>query len=198
MIIEEIRKQLRMAMRKENWGEYYDILEHAASQIKGWNELSYYQAILFLKKGEKEVGLDLLKEAMVAAEERNNFALAIATAARIATEEPNNLDVRLRRSDLYITMGLTSAAYEYLLREFDLYRRRNDPHALYYIVKKMIAIDPSNLDLSLNMAKILARLGRKDEVRRVVESAVFTLQGQGKFDEAAQIQKEYRKLYEEL
>ncbi|MBD3286531.1 hypothetical protein GF359_08165 [candidate division WOR-3 bacterium] len=198
MIVDEIRKQLRVAMRKKAWEDYEEILVQAASQIKGWNELSYYQGILFIYQQDTENGLELLREAMVAAEERNNFPLAMSAASRIASVEPNNLDVRLRRSDLYIAMGLVSAAYEYLLREFDFYRRRNDANSLYYIVKKIISIDPTNLDLALKMAKILARLGRKDEVRRVVESAVFSLQGQGKYDEAAQIQTEYRKLYEEL
>jgi hypothetical protein len=61
----------------------------------------------------------------------------------------------------------------------------------------MIDIDKENLDLSLKVAKILAYLEQKDEVRRVVENVIFTLQGQGKYTEAAQIQKEYTKLYEE-
>jgi len=198
MIVEEIRKQLRVAMRKKAWNEFEEILAQAASQIKGWNELPYYQGILLMNQQDTETGLELLREAMVSAEERNQFPLAIAASARIAAEDPKDLTVRLRRSDLYIAMGLVSAAYEYLLREFDFFRRRNDANSLYYIVKKIISIDPTNLDLSLKMAKILARLGRKEEVRRVVERAVFSLQGQGKYDEAAQVQKEYRKLYEEL
>ena len=107
------------------------------------------------------------------------------------------MDIRLRRTDLYLAMGLVHAAYDYLLREFDFYRRRNDPHALSSIVKKMIDIDKENLDLALKVANILAYLEQKDEVRRVVENVIFTLQGQGKYTEAAQIQKKYTKLYEE-
>jgi len=197
VLTSEVRKALSDALREGRLNEARMMLEREGAYAPDAEELSYFQGVLFLAQGQTEEGIAKLKDALSMAQERSNFVFAIAAAARLARKDPDNVDIRLRRTDLYLAMGLVHAAYDYLLREFDFYRRRNDPHALSSIVKKMIDIDKENLDLALKVANILAYLEQKDEVRRVVENVIFTLQGQGKYTEAAQIQKKYTKLYEE-
>jgi tetratricopeptide (TPR) repeat protein len=194
----EVRKAISDALRKGLLEDARAMLEQERARSPDAEELAYFQGVLFLAQGKIEEGIAKLKDALSKAEERSNFVLAIAAAARVAEADPRDIDTRLRRADLYTAMGLEHAAYDYLLREFDFYRKRNDPRLLSFIVKKIIMIDEANLDLALKMAKILALLGQKNEVHRVVENVIFTLQGQGKYDEAANIQKEYTKLYEEL
>ena len=198
MLTSELRKALSDALREGLLEEARAMLEQEKARSPDTEELAYFQGVLFLAQGKTEEGIAKLKDALNVAEERSNFVLAIAAAARLAEADPRDIDTRLRRADLYTAMGLEHAAYDYLLREFDFYRKRNDPRLLSFIVKKIIMIDEANLDLALKMAKILALLGQKNEVHRVVENVIFTLQGQGKYDEAANIQKEYTKLYEEL
>lgn len=193
----EVRKALSAALREGRLDKARAMLEQEAARAPDAKELAYFQGVLLLAEGKTGEGAAKLKDALNTAQERSNFVLAIAAAARLARKNPDNVDIRLRRADLYIAMGVEHAAYDYLLREFDFYRRRNDPRSLALIVKKMITIDKENLDLALKVAKILAYLEQKDEVRRVVENVIFTLQGQGKYTEAAQIQKEYTKLYED-
>lgn len=197
MLTSEVRQALSDALREDRLDEAGTVLERETDRMPDAEELVYFQGVLLLAQGQTEEGIAKLKDALSMAQERSNFVFAIAAAARLAQKDPEDINIRLRRTDLYLAMGLVHAAYDYLLREFDFYRRRNDPHALSSIVKKMIDIDKENLDLSLKVAKILAYLEQKDEVRRVVENVIFTLQGQGKYTEAAQIQKEYTKLYEE-
>ncbi|TET23401.1 MAG: hypothetical protein E3J71_02510 [Candidatus Stahlbacteria bacterium] len=197
MLTSEVRKALSDALREGRLNEARMMLEREGAYAPDAEELSYFQGVLFLAKGQTQEGAAKLKDALSMAQERSNFVFAIAAAARLAQKDPEDINIRLQRADLYLTMGLVHAAYDYLLREFDFYRRRNDPRFLSFIVKKMIAIDKENLELALKVAKILDHLGQKDEVRRVVENVIFTLQGQGRYDEAAQIQKEYTKLYEE-
>jgi len=197
VLTSEVRKALSDALREGRLNEARMMLEREGAYAPDAEELSYFQGVLFLAQGQTEEGIQKLKDALSVAEERSNFVFAIAAAARLARKDPDNVDIRLRRADLYLAMGVEHAAYDYLLREFDFYRRRNDPHALSSIVKKMIDIDKENLDLALKVAKILAYLEQNDEVRLVVENVIFTLQGHGKYTEAAHIQKEYTKLYEE-
>lgn len=198
MLKSEVRKAISGALREGRLEEARAMLEQEKVRSPDAEELAYFQGVLFLAQGQTEEGIAKLKDALNKAEERSNFVLAIAAAARLAEADPRDIDTRLRRADLYTAMGLEHAAYDYLLREFDFYRKRNDPRSLSFIVKKIVMIDEANLDLALKMAKILALLGQKNEVHRVVENVIFTLQGQGKYDEAANIQKEYAKLYEEL
>ncbi|MBA7595547.1 hypothetical protein ES703_02511 [subsurface metagenome] len=197
MLTSEVRKALSDALREGRLNEARMMLEREGVHAPDAEELSYFQGVLFLAKGQTQEGAAKLKDALSMAQERSNFVFAIAAAARLAQKDPDDINIRLQRADLYLAMGLVHAAYDYLLREFDFYRRRNDPRSLSFIVKKMIAIDKENLELALKVAKILDHLEQKDEVRRVVENVIFTLQGQGRYDEAAQIQKEYTKLYEE-
>ena len=198
MLTSELRKALSDALREGRVEEARAMLKQEKARSPDAEELAYFQGVLSLAQGKTEEGIAKLKDALNVAEERSNFVLAIAAAARLTEADPRDIDTRLRRADLYTAMGLEHAAYDYLLREFDFFRKRNDPRLLSFIVKKIIMIDEANLDLALKMAKILALLGQKKEVHRVVENVIFTLQGQGKYDEAANIQKEYTKLYEEL
>jgi tetratricopeptide (TPR) repeat protein len=198
MLASEARKAISDAIREGRLEEARALLEEGKSRSPDAEELTYFQGVLSMAQGQTQEGIEKLKDALNLAEERSNFVLAIAAAARLAEIDPSDIDTRLHRASLYAAMGLEHAAYDYLLREFDFYRKRNDPRLVSFIVKKIIMIDEANLDLAIKMAKILALLGQKDEVHRVIENVIFTLQGQGKYDEAAKIQKEYTKLYEEL
>lgn len=195
---DDVRKTLSAALKEGRLEDADARIRQELALRPDSEELTYFQGALLLAQGKKEKGLEKLKEALNSAEERSNYTIAIAAAARISAANPEDVNVRLRRADLYLMMGLEHAAYGYLLREFDFYRSRNDPRSLSYVVKKITTIDEANLDLTLKMAKILCYLEQKEEARGVVESVVFTLQGQGKYDEAAKIQKEFGKLYEEL
>lgn len=196
MLADDVRKSLSAALRDKRLDEAKQLIAAEMPRNPDSEELTYFQGVLFLEQGRKEEGLDNIRQALELAEERSNYNFAIAAAARLAALDPDDVDIRLRRADYYLNMGLDHAAYEYLLREFDFYRRRNNARALFFIVKKMITIDSENLDLALKMANILKHLKQIDEAKRVVENVIFTLQGQGKYDEAAKIQKEYEKLYE--
>lgn len=197
MLADEVRKKISAALRDGRLDEANMLITEEASRNPDSEELGYFKSLLKLAQGEAEEGLETLIKAMRLAEERSNLRIAIAASARLSSMSTANIDLRLRRADLYYTFGLERTAYEFLLREFDNYRQKNDLGAMHQIVKKIISIDETNLDLTLGMAKILSYLGKDEEVRKVVENAVFYLQGQGKYKEAADIQKEYSKLYEE-
>jgi hypothetical protein len=197
LLKDETRKKISAALRKGQLNDADALITSEAARYPESEEIKYFQSLILLAKGEAEEGLGSLLDSLRLAEERSNLRIAIAASARLSSMSPDNIDLRLRRADLYYTFGLERAAYEFLLREFDNFRLRNDLGAMHLIVKKIISIDETNLDLTLGMAKILSYLGKNEEVRKVVENAVFYLQGQGKYKEAAEIQKEYAKLYED-
>lgn len=197
MLADEKRKTLSTALRQGKLGEAREMLEEEKRVDPDSETLTYYEGVLAIREGKKEEGSTLLKQAMYRAEENSNLSIIMGSAARLAELYPDNVELRLHRADLYLMSGMIRAAYEFLLREFNFYRYRNNSQALSLIVKKMLSIDEGNLDLALGMAKILERLEIKEEVKRVVENAVFVLQGQGKYDQAAEIQKKYSKLFEE-
>ncbi len=197
MLADEKRKALSTALRQGKLEEAGEMLEEEKRVDPDSETLTYYEGVLAIREGKKEEGSTLLKQAMYRAEENSNLSIIMGSAARLAELYPDNVELRLHRADLYLMSGMIRAAYEFLLREFNFYRYRNNSQALSLIVKKMLSIDEGNLDLALGMAKILERLEIKEEVKRVVENAVFVLQGQGKYDQAAEIQKKYSKLFEE-
>lgn len=197
MLTDETRKALSAALREGKFSEAKALLKEEEKQNPDSEALMYFRGVLAILEGRTEEGSSLLKQAMYRAEESSNLLITMAAGARLGLLYPDNVELRLHRADIYLMSGMVRAAYEYLLREFEFYRRRNNSHAITLIVKKMLAIDEGNLDLALGMAKILEKLEKRDEVKRVVENAVFVLQGQGKYSQAAEIQKKYSKLFEE-
>lgn len=197
MISDKVRESLRALIKEQRWSDVQLMLTEEARKVPESEEILYYQGVLFIGLGKKEEAIATLGYAIRQAVELNRFLLAMAASAKLEEISPADVQLRIRRADLYLSMGLDRAAYEYLIREFEFYRRRNNPHALYLIVRKMLSIDEENLDLALNMAKMLSHLGQKEEARRTVENVIFTLQGRGSYEEATRIQTEYEYLYED-
>lgn len=197
MISDSIRQTLRTLTREKKWEEAQKMLADEAKNSPESAEILYYQGLVFLAQGKNQEALATLGYAMRQAIEQDRFILAMASAAKLEVLSPADVGLRIRRADLYISMGLDKGAYEYLLREFEFFRRQNNPHAAYMIAKKVVSIDEENLDLALKMAKIMAHLEQKGEARRIVENVIFALQGRGNYEEATRIQIEYAQLYEE-
>jgi predicted Zn-dependent protease len=197
MISDNVRQALRTLIKEKKWDEAQKALADESKNAHESPELLYYQGLVFLTQGKRQEALTTLGYAMRQAIEQDQFVLAMASAARLEALSPSEVGLRISRADLYISMGLDKAAYEYLLREFESFRLRNDPHAIYLLAKKIVSLDEESLDLALIIAKILAHLEQKGEARRIVENVIFALQGRGNYDEATRIQIEYGKLYEE-
>ncbi|GEM_PF-2052950 len=197
MVAEKTLNEIRAALYEGRLDDAGAIIEREYNSFSDSPKLRYYQGVLLLKRNNQQEAIATLNEALGLATSAGDFKIALAASAYLAIQKNYDIKVRFTRADLYLAMGLTKAAYEYLLGELEFYRALNQVNLIFPVIKKIISIDEENLDLTLNMAKILNHLGKKAEVRRVVESAIFTLQGRGKYDEAAKIQKEYSKLYEE-
>ena len=97
--------------------------------------------------------------------QQGKISLAISEYLKIAKEEPEDVLTLNTLGDLYLRQGKVSDANRLFLRVADNYARNNFLLKAIAVYKKILNIDPKNMEVNLLLASLCARQGMNVEAR---------------------------------
>ncbi len=148
--------------------QYQDILDNDPSDVSLLNTLGD----LHIRERNVTEGLrqfHKLAEAYV----REGFNVkAIAIYRKISKVDPNSVDNLLKLAELYQLQGLSREAREQYLQAAEFFKRRNQPDRALEALRKLVHVDPENINFRNRLAAECEQTGKREEAAQCyLESA---------------------------
>jgi tetratricopeptide (TPR) repeat protein len=150
---------------------YQDIFDNDAS------DLSLLNTIGDLNVRDRNITEGLkqfhrLAEAYV----REGFNLkAVAIYRKISKIDPNSVGTLLKLAELYQLQGLTREAREQYLQAAEFFKKRNLAERVLEVLRKLVLLDPANLNFHNRLAAECERMGKWEEASQAYLEAAEIL-----------------------
>ena len=131
---------------------YNKILSREPQEI----DILSIQGELKIRLGQKQEGLECLKQAAAAYRQGNEPAKAITIFRKLLQHEPENQEVLMTVSELHLQAGQLYEAVQALNKTAQL-AERDDPGKAIYLYEKVLKVDPENVDGMAALAELYTR-----------------------------------------
>ena len=137
---------------------YQEIIENDPSDVSLLNTVGD----LYIRERNVTEGLrqfHRLAEAYV----RDGFNVkAIAIYRKITKVDPNSVETLLKLAELYQLQGLSREAREQYLQAAEFFKKRNQADRALEVLRKLVQVDPENVNLRNRYAAECEQAGKKD------------------------------------
>jgi len=155
-------------------------------------------AELFLERGRKAEAIGEFIKAAECHSQAGFYLRAIALYRRILRMEEESEEILLRLAELYLANGLLGDALVQFRKVAKQYRQKGKGHEVIGVLRRMIEVDPENLEVRLKYIELLHSEGFLPNAFDELLRLRLELGGRFKSEAAAEIDRQIISLHAEL
>lgn len=137
---------------------------------------------MYQRKGDNAKAIEAYRQVAEMFANEGFDAKSVAIYKQILRIDPASIDARVRLGDLYQRLGLPSDALLQFQAGVKVYQERGQKAEAFELLKRVAALDPTNLQNRLSLADLLVREGMKTEAKEEYESLLVDLERRGDFE----------------
>ncbi len=142
---------------------------------------------LHVKMGNRKDALVHYDRAANIYSEQGFFLKAVAVFKQMLTVDATNPDLHKKLAELYQQLGYGSQCLLHYQQVVVLYEQQDRGSETLDILKRMVDLDPENLQSRVKVAELFAQQGRVADASAEMRSAFEYLRGQQRYDDAVRI-----------
>ena len=158
---------------------YLKIVEQDPKEVRIWLKIGD----LYARKGDKEKASTTYLRVAEAYEQQGFYPKAVAIYKQILKFDPEMIEVSIKLAQLYHKLGLMSDA----ISEYNLiaknYERMGKLQESLDIYKRIVDVDPDNINNRINLADLYSRWGQNDQAISELDNAARYLHERNRADE---------------
>ena len=118
---------------------------------------------------------------------QNGFTVkAIAIYKKLAKLQPHELETTTKLAELYAQQGLLNDARAQYMHVADHALRSGDNNQAARIFQRILELDPENANMQAKLADLYVKIGKKDDARKIYQTAAEGLYARGLLDAAGE------------
>ncbi len=134
---------------------------------------------LYFKKRDLQKGITLFREVAEAFIQESFFLKAIAVYKNIIRMAPGSVEFNEKLAELYSQLGMQQDSINQYLIVIHFYQNRNEREKVLETAKKMVQVDPQDVQNRMRLAEIYYNQGLQEEALKEYEKIGSELKGQG-------------------
>ncbi|MDP2344136.1 MAG: tetratricopeptide repeat protein [Deltaproteobacteria bacterium] len=142
---------------------------------------------LHVKMGKRKEALEHYDRAASIYTEQGFFLKAVAVFKQMLTVDATNPDMHLKLAELYQQLGYGSQCLLHYQSVVQLYEQQDRGKETLAILKRMVDLDPENLQSRIKVAELFAQSGQMVEANAEMRSAFEFLKAQQRLDDAVRV-----------
>ncbi len=140
-----------------------------------------------VKMGRRKEALETYDRAANLYTEQGFFLKAVAVFKQMLSVDATNPDMHLRLAELYQQMGYSSQCLLHYQQVVVLYEQQGRSKDTLGILKRMVDLDPENLQSRIKVAELFHQQGMVTEAITEMRQAFELLKNQQRFDDAVRV-----------
>ena len=142
---------------------------------------------LHVKMGKRKEALESYDRAANIYREQGFFLKSVAVFKQMLTVDATNPDIHLRLAELYQQLGYASQCLLHYQSVVQLYEQQERGKDTLAILKRMVDLDPENLQSRIKVAELFAQNGHQQAANTEMRSAYEFLKSQLRLDDAVRV-----------
>ena len=158
-ILELAERHVKAGRLEEAIAEYKKLLSGEAPEMS----LNNIIGDLYIQLGRIEEAVKAFQAAASHYESTSHYSQALAIYKKISKIDPENVIMRIRLGDLFLSQGFAAEARREYLKAEQTLRRANRVKELMFLYHKLIRMEQDNVGYKLSLAELLQKEGFAEE-----------------------------------
>ncbi len=160
--LQEAEKSVAQGKISQAIKQYQEILENDPSDVSILNTVGD----LYIRERNTTEGLKQFHKLAEAYVHEGFNVKAIAIYKKIAKVDPNSVENLLKLAELYQLQGLSREARDQYLQAAEFYKKRNQTDRALEVYRKLLQLDPDNINFHNRVATELEQAGKREEAAK--------------------------------